>query len=77
MGDLVTSIIRTVVPMIVGSLVSFLATKGINLDEQSAAALGTFLAALFSAIYYVIARVLEEKFPQLGILLGVKRPPQY
>ena len=77
MGDLATSIIRTVVPMAVGSILSFLAAKGINLDEQTSAALITFLSGFLSALYYVVARALEEKFPNAGLLLGVRKPPIY
>ena len=77
MSDLVTSFIRTVVPMIVGSFVSFLATKGVELDAQTSAALATFLAGLFSSLYYIIVRVLEEKWPNAGVLLGSKKTPIY
>lgn len=77
MNDLFISVVRTVVPMIVGSIGSFLATKGVELDAATLAALSTFLAGLFSAVYYVVARILEQKFPQLGILLGAKKTPTY
>lgn len=77
MSDLVTSFIRTVVPMIVGSVAGFLASKGVNLDPETTAALATFLSGLFSALYYIIVRVLEEKWPNAGILLGSKKTPIY
>lgn len=77
MSDLFTSIVRTIVPMIVGSIASFLATKGIELDAATLAGLSTFLAGLFSALYYIIVRALEQKYPNLGILLGSKKTPEY
>lgn len=77
MNDLFTSVVRTVVPMIVGSVASFLATKGVDLDAATLAGLSAFLAGLFSALYYILARFLEQKFPQLGVLLGSKKTPEY
>jgi len=77
MSDLFTSIVRTIVPVIVGSIASFLATKGIDLDAATLAGLSAFLAGLFSAVYYLIVRLLEQKFPQLGLLLGSKKTPEY
>lgn len=77
MADLATSFIRTIVPIVVGAIVSFLATKGIAIDEQAAAGLAAFLAGLVSAVYYIIARLLEQKFPQAGLLLGSTKKPEY
>ena len=77
MNDLFISLVRTVVPLIVGSIASFFATKGVDLDVQTLAALSTFLAGLFSASYYLIVRLLEERFPKVGYLLGVKKTPNY
>jgi uncharacterized membrane protein (DUF441 family) len=77
MGDFVTSLIRTYVPIIVGAIISYLATKGLTLDESAAAGLTAFLTALFSGGYYLIVRLLEQKFPQVGILLGSTKKPEY
>jgi uncharacterized membrane protein len=77
MGDLVISFIRTVVPTIVGAVASYLATKGVDLAPETVAALATFLTGLFGSIYYAVARLLEEKWPNAGILLGVRKTPIY
>lgn len=77
MSDLFTSMVRTIVPIIVGSIASFLATKGIDLDAGTLAGLSAFLAGLFSAVYYLIVRVVEQRFPQWGVLLGSKKTPEY
>lgn len=77
MSDLVTSCIRTVVPAIVGSLMAWLSTKGIDLDVEAATGLTTFLAALFSGLYYLAARMLEQAYPEFGRLLGVAKKPKY
>lgn len=77
MNDIVTSVIRTVVPSIVGAILGVLAAHGINLDAQAAANLTGFLTALFGALYYVIVRILEQRNPKAGILLGKAKQPEY
>lgn len=77
MNSVITSYIRTYVPISVGALASFLATKGFNLDADSQAGLVVFLTGVCQAVYYAIARFLERKFPQLGLLLGSKKQPVY
>lgn len=77
MNDLIISFIRTIVPTIVGAVASYLTTKGIELDPETVAALATFLTGLFGSIYYALARLLEERFPNAGLLLGVRKTPIY
>ena len=77
MNSLVTSIIRTWTPMIVGAIVAWLAAKGIKVDAASADGLVAFLTGLFSALYYLIARFLEAHYPKAGWLLGVPAQPNY
>ena len=77
MGDLATSFIRTIVPMIVGAVVSFLASKSITLDATAAANLATFVGLAVSGLYYIIVRIIEQKFPKAGVLLGKAKNPEY
>lgn len=77
MNNFVISQIRTYVPILVGALLSRLAMLGIEVSAGEAAALATFLNALFSSAYYLAVRLLEEKFPKLGWLLGSPAKPQY
>lgn len=77
MNDIITSIIRTIVPMIVGAIVAFFATKGITFDEQFRANMIGVLQLIFSALYYITARALETKVPRLGWLLGSVKQPGY
>lgn len=77
MNDLVTSIIRTVTPSIVGAILAALTSAGINLDAQAAANLTGFLTALFGGLYYVIVRLLEQRNAKAGILLGKAKQPEY
>lgn len=77
MNDFITSLIRTYVPYIVGGVASFLATRGIDLDAEASAALGTFLTLTFGSVYYAVVRKIEAVRPDLGVLLGVAKKPEY
>lgn len=77
MNNLAPSLIRTYVPMVVGAVAAWLLSKGIVLDPNAANGLVLFLGGVLSGAYYLIARLLEHKFPQLGWLLGSAKKPQY
>lgn len=77
MTNLVTSVIRTWTPIIVGAIVTFLASRGLELDAEFSTNLLLVLQALFTGVYYLIVRLLEKKWPQLGVLLGVATKPKY
>lgn len=72
---LLLSFIRTIVPAIVGAVVGFLTTLGLEVDKEFAPALTTVLGILFTGLYYLIVRVIEMKLPQVGILLGYAKSP--
>lgn len=72
-----TSIIRTIVPIIVGAIASALATVGFQLSDEGQELIGTVLGALIAIVYYVIARALEQRFPNAGVLLGKPARPVY
>lgn len=57
------SVIRTVVPIIVGVLLGWAAKIGLNLPEGAAAEIVTVAV---SAGYYALARVLEQQWPTIG-----------
>ena len=76
-NNFVTSLIRTYVPIAVGALASYLVTNGIELNAEAQLGLVTFLTALLQGAYYLAARLLENKFPQLGFLLGSSKTPEY
>lgn len=77
MNDFVISLVRTYVPIFVGSFVAYLATKGIELDAQTSASLVVFLTGTIIAVYYGVVRLVEKRFPQAGILLGSTKTPEY
>lgn len=68
-----TSLVRTLVPIIVGPLVArFL--PGFDPSDPNVLLV---VSAVASYLYYVVVRVLELKAPQLGYLLGIAKPPVY
>lgn len=77
MSNYITSLIRTHVPILVGTLISWLATKGLELDESTAAGLIAALTGALISVYYIVVRTLERKFPRVGVLLGVPTTPEY
>lgn len=75
---LLLSFIRTIVPAIVGAVVGYLVSLGLNVDPEFEGALTAVLFAVFTGLYYLIIRVIEMKFPGIGILLGwAKSPDSY
>lgn len=76
-ANYVPSLIRTYVPVIVGLVVAFLATRGLHLDAQSQAGVTALATGVITGVYYTAVRALEIKYPALGILLGHKTQPVY
>ena len=73
--DTLASLWRTIVPVVVGTLVAWLAHAGIGVDSAAATA---WLGGAFSSAYYSAFRLLEAHVSsRWGWLLGLARPPQY
>lgn len=69
------SVVRTIAPLVVGLVVAGLARIHVSTDQQ---VVTDVVTAGVSAVYYALARVLEEKVsPNWGWLLGAKGAPQY
>lgn len=77
MSDFLVSQIRTHVPVLVGTLISFLTTLGLDLDVETQAGLIAGLTGVIISLYYLIVRLIEKKFPKVGILLGSTKTPNY
>lgn len=86
MSDYLTSLIRTIVPTVVGAALAWLIANGVDLDpataetdvnQATAAALSTALIAVCIGAYYAAARALEQRWPQAGWLLGAAQQPTY
>lgn len=76
-SNYVTSLIRTYVPLGVGVLVSWLASLGITVSDSAQTALVAGLGALAAAVYYALVRLLENRWPWFGRLLGKPTAPKY
>lgn len=77
MNDELTSIIRTVVPYIIGGIVSWLSTKGYHVSDANVASATAWLTFGIGSVYYVVVRFLEKKWPKTGFLLGIATKPIY
>lgn len=75
MNDKIIATIRTFVPTVVSSFVLFMSARGFELDAAAIAGLEAFLVGLATATYYIIVRLLAERFPWVEILLGNKKAP--
>lgn len=82
MSPVYVSVIRTVVPIIAGAVIS--AAAFINL-ELSGELTAVFVTSVVSAVYYTVFRFLEDRAQRIGVpwlkdlagkLLGMARPPE-
>lgn len=62
----IRNLVRTGVPVVVGTVVAWFASKGWNLKSGQFAV----LAPVFSTVYYGVIRGAEKKYPKLSWLLG-------
>lgn len=69
------SLIRTWVPVIAGSIISWLAVMGLQIDTEGEKGLTIFLTGLLIGLYYLIIRLIGKKFPQIEVLLGSAKSP--
>ena len=71
------SIDRTIVPLIVGGVISWLTAHGISpLDTSLQDNLTLVLTVAFTGLYYVGVRLLETYItPKFGWLLGLAKTP--
>ena len=73
-NDVLTSLRRTLVPLAVGYLLAQAARAGFDIDEGQ---LTGVIESLVTGAYYAVVRLLEVKWPQVGVLLGATRQPIY
>ena len=69
------SIVRTIVPVAVGQIVAYIATLGLVVPGDVENALTVILGFIFTSVYYLAVRWLEQKFPKIGALLGWAATP--
>lgn len=73
MSDKTPAIVRTIVPIIVGNVL----TKVIPGLDPTDPFVNTLVDTAVSGVYYVGVRYLEEYNPKLGYLLGIAKKPAY
>lgn len=70
------SVVRTVVPIAVGAVVSWFVTAGIELDPQFEGSLTILITAALTGVYYIAVRLFERYVsPKFGWLLGLAKQP--
>jgi len=74
MNDYLVSHIRTFVPIVVGWVIVWLANIGFEVDSTEAVAAVT---GAVIAVYYALVRGLAQKWPNVGVLLGINKAPSY
>lgn len=73
-SDLSTSLVRTIVPIITGLILSGLLKVGIEVEPG---VISVAVDAVVTGGWYAIIRTLEQKFPNVGLLLGSRATPHY
>jgi multisubunit Na+/H+ antiporter MnhB subunit len=73
--NLFTSLVRTVVPLIAGFLITQLVRLGVTVDQATVA---TVVEAIVTGAYYFVFRLAEQHLGTgFGWFLGAAKPPQY
>lgn len=72
LASLYASVVRTVIPLVVGLAATYGAKAGLSVDS---AALASLLGGLVGSGYYLLVRVVETKFPKFTWLLGTSTQP--
>lgn len=74
MNDWLVGLIRTLAQAAAGALLTWLVSRGIELDEEPVVVV---LFALFTGIYREVVTLLAKRWPALEWLNGWKAQPQY
>ena len=74
MNPLAINMIRTYVPVLVGAVASYLVAHGVHVQPDQAAWAVASMTGVFTAAYYTIVRVLEERWPWIGTMLLLSKP---
>jgi hypothetical protein len=77
MNTFLVQVIRSLVSVVVGAVVGWLASLTIRVAPEVQVGLILSLSTLVTSLYYIGVAWLERKFPWFGWLLGVARKPVY
>jgi hypothetical protein len=72
----VPAIVRTVVPIIVGTVISWLLSRGFDLTQYQNA-VNAWLIPVVAGLYYALFKWLESRWPFFGWFLGLAKQPLY
>lgn len=72
-----TALVRTITPMIVGFILAFLASHNIHASAEFTQNLTGLLTVVLGGAYYVVAHMLQSRWPLAGLLLGSTARPTY
>lgn len=76
--DSIIAAIRTGVATVVGIFITFLLSKGFDIDTDTQTQLTTVLIVLITAAYNWLVILLEKHVnPYFGVLLGIPKTPNY
>lgn len=76
MNELVVSLIRTYVPLLVGSGLIWLANQ-LGIGDLDVTGAQSVAVSIVVGLYYLGARLLERRWPEAGVLLGHRTQPTY
>lgn len=76
-GDVLKALVRTVVPALVGLLLSLFAQWGLQVDSATSESITLLLATVFTAAYYALVRALAARWAGFRWLLGYPTNPTY
>jgi hypothetical protein len=78
MSNFLVSLIRTWVPVGVGSVFGWLLSLDVfNVSAEDQAEVTAAVVAGSIALYFAGVRIVERKWPKVGWLLGVAKQPEY
>lgn len=72
--DLILSLRRTLVPIVVGFLLAQAVRAGFDIPAEE---LTGVVEAIITGLYYTVVRFFELRFPAAGIMLGAMKTPTY
>jgi hypothetical protein len=77
-NDRITGYIRTVVPYAIGAFLTWLLSiSGLDFTGELQVALIVFPVTVVTNVYYLLIRLLEVRFPWVGLFLGIPKTPDY
>lgn len=76
-GEAMIAIVRTVVPLIVGYVLSLAVMAGLHVPEEVVGLVELVLVTVLTAAYYALIRWLSERWAWVGWMLGYPTNPHY